>query len=173
MCILPRYRGTYIQGVCTFGALQPTANFSKNWRGTYFRRGTYLRGFTVILLPWQHWNSPRPSFSDWTHEQTRASKKKKKEKTRKEESEPSGTTHQMKILTWHYTSVSCLARSKMLNLRSWYRYSELALPRTDDLRTRRLKNPLVIRKCQARFLANKNASYFSNACTCWCWTLNC
>ena len=42
-------------------------------------------------------------------------------------------------------------------------YSELALPRTDDLRTRRLKNPLVIRTCQARFLANKNVSYFSTA----------
>ena len=49
MHILPGYRGTYIRGVCTFGALQLqlTANFSKNWRGTYFRRGTYLRGFTV------------------------------------------------------------------------------------------------------------------------------
>ena len=35
-------------GVCTFGALQQTANFCKKWRGTYFRRGTYLRGFTVI-----------------------------------------------------------------------------------------------------------------------------
>ena len=43
MRILPGYRGSYIRGVCTFGALQPTANFSKNWRGTYFRRGTYLR----------------------------------------------------------------------------------------------------------------------------------
>ena len=50
MYILPGYRGTYIRGVCTFGALQPTANFSKNWRGTYFRRGTYLRGFTVCLF---------------------------------------------------------------------------------------------------------------------------
>ena len=29
---------------------------------------------------------------------------------------------------------------------------------TDDLRTRRLKNPLVIRTCQARFLANKNVA---------------
>ena len=48
MYILPGHRGTYIRGVCTFGALQPTANFIKNWRGTYFRRGTYLRGFTVI-----------------------------------------------------------------------------------------------------------------------------
>ena len=43
------------------------------------------------------------------------------------------------------------------------KYSELALPRTDDLRTRRLKNPLVIRTCQARFLANKNVAYFSTA----------
>ena len=42
MHILPGYRGTYIWGVCTFGALQPTANFRKKWRGTYFRRGTYL-----------------------------------------------------------------------------------------------------------------------------------
>ena len=49
MYILSGYRGTYIRGVCTFGALQPTANFSKNWRGTYFRRGTYLRGFTVFM----------------------------------------------------------------------------------------------------------------------------
>ena len=29
MHILPGYRGTYIWGVCTFGALQPTANFRK------------------------------------------------------------------------------------------------------------------------------------------------
>ena len=36
--------GVLIWGVCAFGALQPTANFSKKWRGTYFRRGTYLRG---------------------------------------------------------------------------------------------------------------------------------
>ena len=35
-------------GLCTFGALRPTANFCKKWRGTYFRRGTYLRGFTVF-----------------------------------------------------------------------------------------------------------------------------
>ena len=28
--------------------MQPTANFRKKWRGTYFRRGTYLRGFTVF-----------------------------------------------------------------------------------------------------------------------------
>ena len=27
---IPAYRGTYIWGVCTFGALQPTADFSKN-----------------------------------------------------------------------------------------------------------------------------------------------
>ena len=27
--ILPGYRGTYIRGVCTFGALRPTANFCK------------------------------------------------------------------------------------------------------------------------------------------------
>ena len=61
MHILPGYRGTYIWGggggVCTFGALQPTANIRKKWRGTYFRRGTYLRGFTVswfslVTLPW-------------------------------------------------------------------------------------------------------------------------
>ena len=49
LCTYFQDRGTYIQGVCTFGALQPTVNFSKNWRGTYFRRGTYLRGFTVVL----------------------------------------------------------------------------------------------------------------------------
>ena len=48
MHLLPGYRGTYIWGVCTFGALQPTANFRKKWRGTYFWRGTYLRGFTVV-----------------------------------------------------------------------------------------------------------------------------
>ena len=35
-------------GVCTFGALRPAANFCKKWRGTYFRRGTYLRDFTVF-----------------------------------------------------------------------------------------------------------------------------
>ena len=29
MHILSGYRGTYIWGVCTFGALQPTANFRK------------------------------------------------------------------------------------------------------------------------------------------------
>ena len=34
MHILPGYRGTYIRRVCTFGALQPGANFSKSWRGT-------------------------------------------------------------------------------------------------------------------------------------------
>ena len=34
-------------GGCTFGALQPTAMFSKNRRGTYFWRGTYLQCFTV------------------------------------------------------------------------------------------------------------------------------
>ena len=64
MYILPGYRGTYIRGVRTFGALQPTANFSKNWRGTYFRRGTYLRGFTVVSLEtavllrhvWLYWS---------------------------------------------------------------------------------------------------------------------
>ena len=43
-----RIQGYLYSGVSTFGALQPTANFNKNWRGTYFRRGTYLRGFTVI-----------------------------------------------------------------------------------------------------------------------------
>ena len=48
MYILPGYRGTYIWGVCTFGALQPAANFSNKRRGTYFRRGTYLRGLTAF-----------------------------------------------------------------------------------------------------------------------------
>ena len=47
-------QGYLYSGVCTFGALQPTANFSKNWRGTYFRRGTYLRGFTVVELVLWH-----------------------------------------------------------------------------------------------------------------------
>ena len=37
----PRIQGFLYSGVCTFGALQPTENISKNWRGTY------LRGFTV------------------------------------------------------------------------------------------------------------------------------
>ena len=46
-------------------------------------------------------------------------------------------------------------------------YSELALPRTGDLRTCRLKNLLVIRTCQARLSANKNVlfpyfNFFSN-----------
>ena len=42
-------------------------------------------------------------------------------------------------------------------------YSELALPRTGDLRTCRLKNFLEIRTCQARLSANKNvASFFFN-----------
>ena len=36
-----RIQGYLYLRVCTFGALQPTANFSKNWSGTY------LRGFTV------------------------------------------------------------------------------------------------------------------------------
>ena len=58
--ILPGHRGTYIRGVCTFGALQRTAIFCKKWRGTYFRRGTYLRGFTVSslhprVLSWKLW----------------------------------------------------------------------------------------------------------------------
>ena len=48
--IVLRHRGTRIRRVCTFGALQWTANFCKKWRGTYFRRGTYLRGFTVVLV---------------------------------------------------------------------------------------------------------------------------
>ena len=46
-------------GVCTFGVLQPTANFSKNWMGTYFRRGTYLRGFMVIYLNRPYFLRPR------------------------------------------------------------------------------------------------------------------
>ena len=48
-----RIQGYLYLGVCTFGALQPTAHFRKKWRGTYFRRGTYLRGFTVIDYPHQ------------------------------------------------------------------------------------------------------------------------
>ena len=64
MHILPGYRGTYILGVCTFGALQQTANFRKKWRGTYFRRGTYLRGFTVILLCFQ---KQKPKFANMAH----------------------------------------------------------------------------------------------------------
>ena len=39
---------TGVWGVCTFGAFQPTAKFSKTIKGTYFWRGTYLRGFTVL-----------------------------------------------------------------------------------------------------------------------------
>ena len=49
MHTLSGHRGTYIWGgVCTFGALQLTANFGKKWRRTYFRRRTNLRGFTVV-----------------------------------------------------------------------------------------------------------------------------
>ena len=40
-----RIQGALILGVCTSGALQPTANFSEKCRSTYFRRSTYLRGF--------------------------------------------------------------------------------------------------------------------------------
>ena len=47
------------------------------------------------------------------------------------------------------------------------RYSKLAFPRTNDLRTCRLKNLLVIRTCQARFSANKNVASFSTDCCCW------
>ena len=36
MHILPGYRGTYNRAVYTFGALQPTVNFSKNWRVLIF-----------------------------------------------------------------------------------------------------------------------------------------
>ena len=49
LCTYFQETGYLYAGVCTFGALQPTVNFSKNWRGTYFRRGTYLRGFTVVF----------------------------------------------------------------------------------------------------------------------------
>ena len=42
-------QGYLYSGGMYFRALQPTANFSQNWRGTYFRRGTYLRGFTVFV----------------------------------------------------------------------------------------------------------------------------
>ena len=50
-------------------------------------------------------------------------------------------------------------------------YSELALPRTNDLRTCRLKNLLVIRTCQARFSANRNVHVASFSTDCCCWTL--
>ena len=62
LCMFQRlctgYRGDYIRGVCTFGALQPTANFSKNWRCTYFRRGTYLLINGVLLYYKLHESFP-------------------------------------------------------------------------------------------------------------------
>ena len=54
-----RIQGSLYSGVCTFGALQLTVNFSKNWRGTYFRRGTYLRGFTVLKQEDENWLGQR------------------------------------------------------------------------------------------------------------------
>ena len=45
MHILPGYRGTYIWGVCTFGALQPTANF----KGYLFSEGYLFTGFYGTL----------------------------------------------------------------------------------------------------------------------------
>ena len=39
--------GTFIWGVCTFGALQPTANFRKKWRVLIF--GGVLTGFYGIV----------------------------------------------------------------------------------------------------------------------------
>ena len=48
MHILPGYMGTYILGVCTFGALQPTANFRKfqeKMKGYLFSEGYLFTGF--------------------------------------------------------------------------------------------------------------------------------
>ena len=46
MHILPGYRGTYIWGVCTFGALQPTANHGQEKRKGYlFSEGYLFTGF--------------------------------------------------------------------------------------------------------------------------------
>ena len=42
---LPGYRGTYIWGVCTFGALQPTAYFRKKMKGYLFSEGYLFTGF--------------------------------------------------------------------------------------------------------------------------------
>ena len=42
--ILPGYRGTYL-GVCTFGVLQPTANFKGKNEGYLFSEGYLFTGF--------------------------------------------------------------------------------------------------------------------------------
>ena len=49
MHILPGYRGTYIRGVCTFGALQPTANFSQN-EGVLIFGGVLIYGVLRYFL---------------------------------------------------------------------------------------------------------------------------
>ena len=67
LCTYFQDRGVLIIGVCTFGALQPTAIFSKSWRGTSFRKGIYLRGFTVSQGFAAVAISPNPPhFMSWT-----------------------------------------------------------------------------------------------------------
>ena len=50
MHILPGYRGTYIWGGMYFRGIAAGSKFQEKMKGTYFRRGTYLRGFTVFWL---------------------------------------------------------------------------------------------------------------------------
>ena len=47
--VLPGYRGTYIWGVCAFGALGPTANFCKKMKGYLFSEGYLFTGFYGIV----------------------------------------------------------------------------------------------------------------------------
>ena len=42
--IVPRHRGTYIRAVCTFGALQWTANFCKKNEGVLIFGGVLIYG---------------------------------------------------------------------------------------------------------------------------------
>ena len=46
--ILPGNRGTYIWGGMYFWGIAADSKFLKKMKGTYFRRGIYLRGFTVV-----------------------------------------------------------------------------------------------------------------------------
>ena len=51
MHILPGYRGTYIWGGgggMYFRGIAADNKFQEKMKGTYFQRGTYLRGFTVV-----------------------------------------------------------------------------------------------------------------------------
>ena len=48
--ILPGYRGTYL-GYVLSGYCSRQQISGEKMKGTYFRRGTYLRGFTVHFLP--------------------------------------------------------------------------------------------------------------------------